>query len=512
MNPPELNAETIKQRIRQEAMRRKAILCGEKSEQGTERIRPQESFPAPETKETWIWRFVKKVQRKLQKIPFYQSLHSLAVKFKGFIPKQYEFVNLSDLLPYQDEDFIRNAYRAILRREPDTEGFNDWLSSLRSGEFNKIEILGGIARSKEGRHTNVKVKGLRIRYLANRSYKIPIAGYFIRLLTAIINLPKITRTLYGYQAFTDARLTDKADRKEVEELRPVLSNKADRESVEELTTTTQDISRKVSEHRLNILDQQRRFVLLLEELRKRFPEPLSHEQIKNILKEEDHILDPMYMAYMAFEDRYRGTRDEIKRKLSVYLPYLDKIRSEKRDISILDLGCGRGDWLELLRENGYRAKGVDINNVALLQCREQGLDVIESDAIEYLKGLEKGFLDVISGFHLIEHLSFKTLIELFDQALRVLKSGGMILFETPNPTNIFVSFYDFYRDPSHQKPFHPDTLNFIAESRGFIRTGSYFVLDEGKDLKLIKSTEWKLNDINDYIKAPRDFALIGYKP
>ena len=192
--------------------------------------------------------------------------------------------------------------------------------------------------------------------------------------------------------------------------------------------------------------------------------------------------------------------------------HLYKIRSDKGDISILDVGCGRGEWLELLQENGYRAKGIDINRVALLRCRERGLDVTESDVIEYLKGLERGSLGVITGFHLIEHLSYKTLIALFDEALIVLKSGGMIIFEAPNPANIFVSSYDFYRDPSHKKPLHPDPMNFVAESRGFVRTGSYFVLDEGSDLKLIKSTEWILSDIHDYIKAPRDFALIGYKP
>jgi O-antigen chain-terminating methyltransferase len=344
-----------------------------------------------------------------------------------------------------------------------------------------------------------------------------------------------------YQAFTDARLAGKADREAVEELRPILAGKADREAieemrpilagkadreaieemrpilagkadreaVEELTATTQGILRQVSDHRLNILDQQRRFILLLEEVKKSFPEPLSHEQIKSVLKEEDHILDVMYMV---FEDRFRGTRAEIKRRLSVYLPHMDKMKSEKGEVSILDVGCGRGEWLELLQENGYQAKGIDINRVALLQCRERGLDVTESDVIEYLRGLKGETLNVITGFHIIEHLSFKTLIALFDEARIVLKSGGMIIFETPNPANILVSSYDFYRDPDHQKPLHPDTLNFVAESRGFVRTGSYFVFNEGSDLRLIKSTEWMLNDINDYIKAPRDFALIGYKP
>jgi O-antigen chain-terminating methyltransferase len=559
MNHPGIDTETIKQRIRQEALRRQAALPVGKIEQGIEIFRSPQSCMDLKTKETWVWKLVKKVQHKLQKFPFYQLLYSVAAKFKGLIPKRYEFVNLNDLLPYQDEDFIRNAYRAILKREPDSNGFNDWLSRLRSGQLNKIEILGGMGRSEEGCKRNVKIKGLWLRYLINKSYKIPVAGYFIRVLTGIINLPKIIRTLNAYQAFTDARLAGKADREAVEELRPILAGKADREAVEELrpilagkadreaveelrpilagkadsraveelSATTQDILRQVSEHRLNISDQQRRFILLLEDVRKRFPEPLSHEQIKSVLKEEDHILDAMYMV---FEDRFRGTRAEIKRRLSVYLPHIDNMKiplhpplekggwgdfqtkSEKGGVSILDVGCGRGEWLELLQENGYRAKGIDINRVALLQCGEYGLDVTESDVIEYLKGLKRGSLDIITGFQILEHLPFKTLIALFDEALVVLKSGGMIIFETPNPANILVSSYDFYRDPSHIKPLHPDTLHFIAESRGFVRTGSYFVLDEGSDLKLIKSTEWMLSDINDYIKAPRDFALIGYKP
>ena len=506
---PEINVDEIMQKIREEVARRKKVVSQVSEENQKINQHFEGDIVIPQKQETRIWKFVKKVQYKLQKFPFYQLLYSVAAKFKGLIPKQYEFVNLNDLLSYQDEDFIRNAYRAILKREPDSDGFNDWLSRLRSGQLNKIEILGGISRSEEGHKRNVKIKGLWLRYWINKSYKIPVAGYFIRLLTAIMNLPNIIRNLNEYQAFTDARLAGKADGEAVEKLRSILAGKADSEAVEELTETTQGLLRQVSDHRLNILDQQRRSVLLLEEMRKRFPEPLSHEQIKSMLKEEDHILDAMYMV---FEDWFRGTRAEIKRRLSVYLPHIDKMKSEKGDVSILDAGCGRGEWLELLQENGYQAKGIDINRVALLQCRELGLDVTESGVIEYLKGLERGSLDVISGFHIIEHLSFKTLVALFDEAMAVLKSGGMILFETPNPTNILVSSYDFYRDPSHQKPLHPDTMNFVAESRGFVRTGSYFVLDEGSDLRLIKSTEWMLNDINDYIKAPRDFALIGYKP
>ena len=530
----DISVDKIMRKIREEVSRTGKVLS-HVSEENQKIKQPFEGvIVIPQEQETWAWKLVKKVQQKLQKFPFYNPLYSVAAKFKGFIPKRYESVNLNDLLPYRDEEFIRNAYRAILKREPDPKGFNDWLSGLRNGQLNKIEILGGISRSEEGQKTNVRIKGLGLRYLINKSYKIPVAGHLIRVLTGIMDLPKIIRNVDEYQAFTDARLAGKAEREAVEELRPILEGKAEREAVEELRPilagkaereaveelrpilagkadreAVQDILRQVSDHRLDILDQQRRMLLVLEELRRRFPEPLSREQIKTVLKEEDHILDAMYMV---FEDRFRGTRAEIKRKLSVYLPHIDKMKSERGDVSVLDLGCGRGEWLELLQENGYRAKGIDINQVALLQCREYGLDVVESDAMEYLRELERGSLDAITGFHLVEHLSFKTLIALLDEVLVVLKAGGMIIFETPNPANILVSSYDFYRDPGHIKPLHPDTLHFIAESRGFVHTGSYFVLDEGSGLKLIKSTEWMLNDINDYIRAPRDFVLIGYKP
>lgn len=295
-----------------------------------------------------------------------------------------------------------------------------------------------------------------IRSWLNRAYGIPVAGYFIRILTAVWNLPQIVRNMNEYQNVTDARLARKADREEVDALHPILAGKADRAA-----------------------------------------------------PEEAHGLDAMYIA---FEDRFRGTREEIGQKLRVYLPLIDGLGAAKENFSLLDLGCGRGEWLELLREAGYRAKGIDINRIALQQCRERGLDVAESDVIDHLRSLERGSVDVITGFHLIEHLPFPTMVALFDQAFAVLKPGGMIILETPNPTNILVSAYDFYRDPGHLRPLHPDTVHFIAENRGFVRAGSCFVSGGGPDGSLIRSKDWKLDDIHDYLRAPRDFALIGYKP
>jgi len=508
-----MSAESIKQRIRAEALRRRPAPIGEPM------------VPEGQT----------------------SGLQPLPVDTKTSDARD-EQVHLNDLLSYSDEDFVRNAYRTLLKREADSDGLNNYLAWLRTGRVDKIEILGGISRSQEGRKRKIKVKGLWLRYRIRQLYRIPAAGYLFRIVTAVLNLPRIIRNMTVHQMFTDRRIAGKADDEALRELQTdaarkaealealredvtrkaealealrtdaarkaeiletVRADKADLNMVEDLQVKVREMFGRIQDHRLSILDQERRLLSLLEEVRRRLPEALSHEQIQNVLKEEDRVLDAMYLM---FEDRFRGTRSEIKGKLRIYLPYVNSAKTGNEDIAVLDVGCGRGEWLELLREAGCRARGVDINRVALQQCRERGLDAAEADVNDYLRGLNRGSLDVVTGFHIIEHLSFAKLIALFDEALAVLRPGGMIIFETPNPANILVSAYDFYRDPSHVKPLHPDTVNFIAESRGFLRTGAYFVLGEGSEAKLIPSKEWALNDINDYIRAPRDFALIGYKP
>lgn len=173
--------------------------------------------------------------------------------------------------------------------------------------------------------------------------------------------------------------------------------------------------------------------------------------------------------YRAFEDRFRGSRELIKSRLRVYLPFVEPLTDLYADAQAVDLGCGRGEWLELLMEARFQAQGVDLDDGMLTACRDLGLNVRTSDAVGFLKELPAASQVVVSGFHIAEHIHFSDLQALVQESLRVLKPGGMLILETPNPENIVVGTNNFYLDPTHQRPIPPPLLSFLPEYYGFER-------------------------------------------
>jgi O-antigen chain-terminating methyltransferase len=180
-------------------------------------------------------------------------------------------------------------------------------------------------------------------------------------------------------------------------------------------------------------------------------------------------------------------------------------------MNVIDIGCGRGEWLEILKENGITAKGIDNNRIAVSNCKECGLDATEADAVKFLKAIPESAFHAVTGFHIIEHLTFEQVISLMDEVHRVLKPGGVVVFETPNPANILVSAYDFYRDPSHKNPVHPDTIRFIAEFFGFQPAVIHLVEQKDDQCHLIDFDTWRLDVIQHYVDMPRDYVLIAHK-
>lgn len=196
------------------------------------------------------------------------------------------------------------------------------------------------------------------------------------------------------------------------------------------------------------------------------------------------------LFYRAFEDKYRGSRESIKARLKVYLPFVQPLLKSFHKCKALDVGCGRGEWLELLSELGFDVMGVDLNDSMLQTCRELNLNVQSSDAIDYMQRLHQDSLCIVSGFHIAEHLSFEQLQQLVQESLRVLIPGGLLILETPNPENIAVGSNSFYLDPSHQRPLPSELLSFLPEYYGFdrvkvLRLQENPILNDNKNPELI---------------------------
>ena len=177
--------------------------------------------------------------------------------------------------------------------------------------------------------------------------------------------------------------------------------------------------------------------------------------------------DPSF--YRAFEDRHRGSRDLIKSRLRAYLPFVTPLLKLYGEGAALDMGCGRGEWLELMGEAGFAAHGVDLDAGMLAACQELGLSVEQGDALEALQRLPDTSQCVVSGFHIAEHVPFPMLQEMVQEALRVLKPAGLLILETPNAENLVVGSSSFYLDPTHQRPLPPLLLSFLTEYTGFLR-------------------------------------------
>lgn len=216
--------------------------------------------------------------------------------------------------------------------------------------------------------------------------------------------------------------------------------------------------------------------------------------------------------YVEFEALFRGTREDIKERLKAYLPYLEHISAQPKGqrLAVVDVGCGRGEWLELMDEQDIPATGVDMNAAMVDACLARGFAARCDDAIAYLRELPEGSIAAVTGFHIIEHLPFEILIALFDAALHALAPGGVIIFETPNPENLMVGACNFYYDPTHLHPIVPQVAQFMARQRGFSKAEILRLHPFPEDHQLHGGTEVEAV-INKALFGPQDYAVIGWK-
>jgi len=228
-----------------------------------------------------------------------------------------------------------------------------------------------------------------------------------------------------------------------------------------------------------------------------------------------HTVSERFTAiYPAFEDRFRGSEAEITGRQSVYLPVVKQVVTSG---GVVDVGPGRGEWLALLRDRGIPAYGVEAHPHFVDACRTKGLTVIHGDAITHLRELPSATLDMITSFHVVEHLDTEELLGLIAAAHHALRPGGCLLLETPNPTNLVMGACDFYADPTHRAPLPPHLLEYLVSVQGF---GALEVrhlhprteeLRQVLDLPIDAALKPFIEAVAQRLYGPQDYAILGYR-
>lgn len=230
-------------------------------------------------------------------------------------------------------------------------------------------------------------------------------------------------------------------------------------------------------------------------------------------------------SYLTLEEKYRGSEDDIAGRVAAYLPHLEACRESGLDV--LDLGCGRGEALEVFAGQGLGVRGVDSNSEMVARCREKGLAADEGDLFGYLASVEEGSLGAVVSFHVIEHLPPATLPKLCRLAWRALAPGGVLILETPSPLSMVMAARNFWIDPTHLRPVHPAHLEVTYREAGFepVHRVDLHPFAEGDglpeiDLDALPDEQRQLaHEVNqmrdlldDLLFGHRDFAMIGTKP
>ncbi len=216
-------------------------------------------------------------------------------------------------------------------------------------------------------------------------------------------------------------------------------------------------------------------------------------------------------ASRSFADEFRGDRGEILGRAAEHLRLLGTAAP------VLDLGCGRGELLEVLRDAGIEARGVDADPAMVAACRKLGLAADQSDALAALSQAAPGSLGAITAVHIVEHLSAAGWMVLVEGAAAALRPGGLLLIESPNPESLRVGGGLFWLDPTHRAPVHPEALAFVARALGLEVVETRFLHPFPLDQRLASPSQPEAvrelaAKLDGWLSAPRDYLLVARKP
>ncbi|WP_018860001.1 class I SAM-dependent methyltransferase [Rhizobium sp. 42MFCr.1] len=353
---------------------------------------------------------------------------------RGFITKpRYNISNAPAWFFFgaTTEEFIDRTFRVVLQRSPSSTDIMEVKVRLDSGTLSRAQYLHAVVTSPEAASKNqstehilaIALSELALDEEAKFHTRLGALGLKGRVKARVTNF---IRRWHQHMGGSNTHLSLIAA--QLQSLRVGL-NDIDR--------------RKPSVGRSNSLSLQPQ---TLKELR---PEELSLMK-QRILTEIDR--------------RHRGSEASLRSQLEFYIPYFRQIRDVG---TVIDVGCGRGTFLEILRGNKIDAMGFELNEDQVAECQKKGLNVRLGDALEFMRSSADGVFGAVTLFHVIEHLDFDTLVSFMMEAHRVLAPGGVVLIETPNSENLYVSTFMFNVDPTHVKPITYQYISTVLEVIGF---------------------------------------------
>ena len=219
---------------------------------------------------------------------------------------------------------------------------------------------------------------------------------------------------------------------------------------------------------------------------------------------------------VALAEAFRGPELVIRDRVRDYLPDLEPAGALG---PILDVGCGRGELLQELKQAGVEAYGIDSNELCVKACLERDLSVLGVDARAHLESVKESSLGAVTAIHVVEHLAIEELVRFVDLCMRAIRPGGKLIFETPNPENLMVASLSFYLDPTHQRPLPPDLLKFILASRGILdievrrlARGERALADPIEGEPWFGDVKPAIDVLNAHFAAPSDYAVVATRP
>lgn len=418
--------------------------------------------------------------------------------------------HVDELLCFEDEEFVRVAHLVILEREPDHAEMSQYALALHLGALHKVGIISILRGSAEGRRIGARVAGLLVRRIGAKLERLPHFGRVVR------RLARMRHRFFGASDIARVRVLQSLVTQSLAEVLQLYQKLHG-----QLKHFDAASAARIANLEQVMLAGDAMLARRMAETKDFAPQvapssrPAGGEELlaaeQAVATRDDSPSGQFASISLSFEDRFRGARDDIKRRVSVYLDIVRAAGAGTATAPILDVGCGRGEWLEVVSEAGLRGMGIDLNDVLARHCRQLGYDVAHGDALVYLAHQAPGSIGALTLFHIVEHLSLRALMELLEQAMRVLRPGGVLIAETPNPANLMVGAHTFYNDPSHRNPLPVETLAFLVESCGLGEIETKFLHPYPREAWLPGGSEIA-NRLNQLLYGPQDYAVIARKP